>query len=69
MVKKVIEGKSIEELIEDYPLLNQIMKTEEILWINQNYTSKQGLPSLTEQDISEASERLKRFAPYSYKID
>ncbi len=64
MVKKIIEGKSVEEWIEDYPLLKQIMDTEETLWINQKITTKSEYVSLTGQDISDTSERLQRFAPY-----
>lgn len=64
MSTKLLEGKSIQKWKDDYPLLNQIVKMEEVFWRNADYGLKQGPADLTTEDISDASERLQRFAPY-----
>lgn len=66
-MNKVIEGKRIEEWIEAYPLLNEIIKTKEVFWINKNDASNNPNSSLSKEDIVDASERLKRFAPFIEK--
>jgi D-serine dehydratase len=65
-MNKVIEGKRIEEWIEAYPLLDEIIKTKEVFWINKNNASNNS-NSLSKEDIVDASERLKRFAPFIEK--
>ncbi|MDZ5609518.1 D-serine ammonia-lyase [Bacillus pseudomycoides] len=63
--------KGIEELKEQYPLLNNLISLEEIFWTNPNIenfqTAIQASP-LTEVDVKGAEERLKRFAPYIAKV-
>ncbi|EEL51254.1 MULTISPECIES: D-serine ammonia-lyase [Bacillus cereus group] len=63
--------KGIEELKEQYPLLNNLIALEEIFWVNPNIrnfqTAIQASP-LTEDDVKGAEERLKRFAPYIAKV-
>ncbi|WP_410982078.1 D-serine ammonia-lyase [Bacillus cereus] len=63
--------KGIEELKEQYPLLNNLISLEEIFWANSNIenfqTAIQASP-LTEDDVKGAEERLKRFAPYIAKV-
>lgn len=57
----------IECLIKDNPLVDKLIKLEPCYWFNPNITTLEiGLNyvGLDQQDIAEASNRLKRFAPY-----
>ncbi|MCF7502805.1 D-serine ammonia-lyase [Vibrio sp. L3-7] len=61
---------NIHKLISDFPLLQQLIALEEVVWFNPNVTTlERGLPyvGLGEQDIHDASLRLQRFAPYLAK--
>ena len=62
-------GKKIEEWETEYPLIDDIMNTREVFWVNPLYGNKQeeALRSITEKDIQDADERLKRFAPFIMK--
>ncbi|HDR7888523.1 D-serine ammonia-lyase [Bacillus toyonensis] len=59
-----------EDLKKKYPLIQKLMATEEIFWINPNKkdfeSSIQNSP-LTKEDVIDAEDRLKRFAPYIAK--
>ncbi|PGK37894.1 D-serine ammonia-lyase [Bacillus anthracis] len=63
--------KGIEKIKEQYPLLNKLITTEEVFWINPNIekyeTAIKGSP-LNEENVKDAEERLKRFAPYIAKV-
>jgi len=62
---------NIPKLINEFPLLEQLIKLQEISWFNPNITSlKDGFPyvGLGAHDIKAASYRLKRFAPYLAKV-
>jgi D-serine dehydratase len=63
--------KEIEALKERYPLVNNLIATEEVFWVNPNIekyeTAIKGSP-LNEENVKDAEERLKRFAPYIAKI-
>ncbi|MGE6256959.1 D-serine ammonia-lyase [Heyndrickxia sporothermodurans] len=68
---KTILGKSIEEWKKAYPLLEQIMETEEVFWTNPKYGAfDEAIKniSLSEKDVKDAEERLLRFAPYIAKV-
>tara|TARA_Y100001956_G_scaffold82620_1_gene104387 strand:+ start:2797 stop:4104 length:1308 start_codon:yes stop_codon:yes gene_type:complete len=57
-------------LAEQYPLITSLIALEESHWFNSNTTSlAEALPfvGLSQEDVYEASERLKRFAPYIAK--
>ncbi len=61
---------NLNNLINDFPLLNKLMALEEVVWFNPNVTTlEQGLPyvGLDEKDILDASLRLQYFAPYLAK--
>ncbi|PTQ04269.1 D-serine ammonia-lyase [Vibrio sp. ZF 223] len=61
---------NLNNLTNDFPLLNKLMALEEVVWFNPNVTTlDQGLPyvGLDEKDIHDASLRLQRFAPYLAK--
>lgn len=59
-----------QKLINQFPLIADLIALKEVCWFNPNITSlEEGLPyvGLTAADIDDASERLKRFAPYLVK--
>ncbi|MES5947395.1 D-serine ammonia-lyase [Bacillus cereus group sp. MG6] len=63
--------KEIEVLKAEYPLVNKLIATEEIFWINPNiekYETAITASPLNEEDFKDAEERLKRFAPYIAKV-
>jgi len=68
---RLIAGQSIEKWQERYPILEQILKIRETLWINpllDQCADRVISPSVKEEDIKEAEERLERFAPYIAKV-
>lgn len=57
----------IENLVEQYPLVKQLINLDEVTWFNPKTTTlAEGLPyvGLTQNDVTQAEARLKRFAPY-----
>ncbi|MBG9836289.1 MULTISPECIES: D-serine ammonia-lyase [Bacillus] len=63
--------KEIEKLKEEYPLLNKLIETEEVFWVNPNmekYETAIKDSPLNEENVKDAEERLKRFAPYIAKV-
>ncbi|MGH0942670.1 D-serine ammonia-lyase [Bacillus mycoides] len=63
--------KEIEVLKEQYPLVNNLIATEEVFWINPNmekYETAIKNSPLNEEHVKDAEERLKRFAPYIAKV-
>lgn len=57
-------------LATEFPLVKRLIDLEEVVWFNPNITTlKEGLPyvGLGAANIKDASERLKRFAPYLMK--
>lgn len=71
MENKIIQGKTIEEWEEKYPLMSKIISTDEVFWTNSKYekfeTAIKNI-SLSEKDVEDAEERLNRFAPYIAKV-
>ncbi|KEK24273.1 D-serine ammonia-lyase [Bacillus gaemokensis] len=66
-----IESKNIQNWKEQYPLLNKMIMLEEVFWVNPNIEKFQtGIKKspLTQEDVRDAEERLKRFAPYIAKV-
>ncbi|PPA82542.1 D-serine ammonia-lyase [Brevibacillus laterosporus] len=66
-----ISTKTKESLKEKYPLINKLISTEEIFWINPNKKDFEvGIKNtvLTKDDVKDAEDRLKRFAPYIAKV-
>lgn len=71
MEKTKIQGKTINEWNDQYPLMDRIISTEEVFWTNGKYGKfNEGIKqiSLSEKDVNDAEERLKRFAPYIAKV-
>ncbi|CKF03888.1 D-serine ammonia-lyase [Bacillus paranthracis] len=63
--------KGIEKLKEEYPLLNKLIATEEVFWVNPNmekYETAIKDSPLSEENVKDAEERLKRFASYIAKV-
>ena len=71
MANKIIQGKTIKEWEEQYPLMSKIISTEEVFWTNPKYGKFADAIeniSLSENDVKDAEERLNRFAPYIAKV-
>ncbi|MCS0789836.1 D-serine ammonia-lyase [Cytobacillus firmus] len=67
---KEIERTEIQAWNDKYPLLNKLISTEEVFWINPNLEKFQtGIKKspLTLENVKDAEERLKRFAPFISK--
>ncbi|ALQ67456.1 MULTISPECIES: D-serine ammonia-lyase [Bacillus cereus group] len=63
--------KGIEKLKEEYPLLNKLIATEEVFWVNPNmekYETAIKDSPLNEENVKDAEKRLNRFAPYIAKV-
>lgn len=61
---------NIEQLTEQYPLVKELIELKEVSWFNPSITRlEEGLSyvRLGSEDIQDASQRLKRFAPYLAK--
>ncbi|PGZ98155.1 D-serine ammonia-lyase [Bacillus pseudomycoides] len=66
-----IEGIALQDWIKEYPLINELISTKEVFWSNPKYESFQiGIEKtrFSEKDVTDAEERLKRFAPYIAKV-
>ncbi|MCF6452468.1 D-serine ammonia-lyase [Vibrio sp. MMG022] len=61
---------NVNALVAEFPLVERLIGLEEVVWFNPNITTlEEGLPyvGLCAANIKDASERLKRFAPYLMK--
>ncbi|WP_440890064.1 D-serine ammonia-lyase [Vibrio sp. WZ-1] len=61
---------NVNTLVAEFPLVERLIGLEEVVWFNPNITTlEEGLPyvGLGAAHIKDASERLKRFAPYLMK--
>lgn len=68
---QMIKGKSVNEWIEEVPVIYDIMQKKETLWLNEKIMpfEKAIIQSeLQQKDIKDASDRLKRFANYFKKV-
>lgn len=71
MEGNLILGKSIKQWKKEYPLLEQIIDTREVFWVNSNYKNfHDAIKSIniSDEDVKEAEERLLRFAPYIARV-
>jgi D-serine dehydratase len=68
MNNSLIEGRSINQWVETYPLLKDIMNSKEVYWSNNEYGMKTTEDTLTSEDVKDASNRLERFAPFIAKV-
>ncbi|CAG23275.1 D-serine ammonia-lyase [Photobacterium profundum] len=61
---------NIQQLVTEFPLVEKLIALDDVSWFNPNITTlAEGLPyvGLDKTDIKDASDRLKRFAPYLAK--
>ncbi|MGR2803027.1 D-serine ammonia-lyase [Vibrio harveyi] len=61
---------NVNALVAEFPLVERLIGLEEVVWFNPNITTlEEGLPyvGLGAANLKDASERLKRFAPYLMK--
>ena len=65
---QTILGKTIKEWTVSFPLLEQLIATEPVSWMNPKYKGNDYTAKLTEQDVHDAEKRLQRFAPYLAKV-
>ncbi|MES9681884.1 D-serine ammonia-lyase [Bacillus sp. AFS001701] len=66
-----MERIDIQGYIESNPILEKLVNFEEYLWLNPNLETFQKAikkSPLTQDDVNDAGERLKRFAPYISKV-
>lgn len=56
-----------DQIDKRWPLIKELIKEEEVLWLNPACRETEQLP-FTAQDIDEAEQRLRRFAPYIKKV-
>ncbi|WNS77512.1 D-serine ammonia-lyase [Bacillus sp. DTU_2020_1000418_1_SI_GHA_SEK_038] len=68
MQADVIQGKSVEEWEEKYPVLSDMIKLKEVFWVNPKFKSNAEPSSVTMEDVIDAEKRLARFAPYIAKV-
>lgn len=68
MMDQRIQGKTKDEWVKEFPLLDPLMKTEEVFWINPNHAIKdEKLLPFGQKEIDDADERLRRFASFILK--
>ena len=68
MVSKLIADKTMEQWVKQHPILEEIVYADEVFWPNPAYRMENSKNTLTNADIDDAAERLKRFAPYIAKV-
>jgi D-serine dehydratase len=57
-------GNTLTELKSEFPVLNQLISSQEVFWVNPNYKLSEIPHPKLEEEIHSAEERLIRFAPY-----
>lgn len=68
---KNIAGKTMEKWIDELPMIKDIIDTNEVFWINSEIADFKKTDitwAINKEDIENAKERLKRFAPYIAKV-
>ncbi len=71
MENKIVADKTIKAWKKEHPLLNKIIATREVFWVNPNYGKfKDAIKkiSLSKKDVEDAQKRLKRFAPFIAEV-
>jgi D-serine dehydratase len=66
----MVDKIDIKSLKDNYPILDKIMDTKEVLWLNPKYNkdNQSNDFNLSLEDIKKADRRLKRFAPYIEEV-
>ena len=71
MENEIVADKTVNAWKKEYPLLNEIIATEEVFWANPEYGKFEDaikIIPLSEKDVTDAEKRLKRFAPYIARV-
>ena len=71
VLEKSVAGKTVGEWISQFPIISDIMKKKETLWLNggvQPYAEAILKSELQTEDIKDASDRLLRFASYFKRV-
>ena len=69
--ERIISGKTLAQWIKETPVIESIVKGEEVLWLNggkKDFLKAIKRSELNEKDVKDASDRLKRFANYFKKV-
>ena len=67
----MLDRKTIDNYIKKFPIIEDIMNTQETFWLNQDvlpFDQAIKTSSLSKEDVIDASNRLKRFASYFKKV-
>lgn len=67
----LIHGKTLDDWYASHPLIEELVALRELAWFNPDIAptaTALGDVGLTAQDVHEASERLRRFAPYLARV-
>lgn len=67
----MIAGKSKEQWVESYPIIQQLIDLKETTWFNPNVTATEialNDVGLSQADVDDASARLARFAPFICRV-
>ncbi|WP_223530935.1 D-serine ammonia-lyase [Pseudomonas sp. BF-B-26] len=67
----MIQGKTLDAWYESHPIIKELVSLQEITWFNPAIASVStalGDVGLNHNDVKDASERLRRFAPYIAKV-
>ena len=70
-MSKIFQNKTIQEWLEEYPALADIVATKPSFWINPNKTifaEAAAHIDLSSRDVQDASLRLERFRPYIERV-
>jgi len=65
----MISKAKIEKLKQNYPLLDDVINTKEVFWLNPKYKrEEENSIEISTKELKEAAERLRRFAPYLREV-
>ncbi|MFJ7935283.1 D-serine ammonia-lyase [Sporosarcina sp. NPDC096371] len=70
-MKSVLDQTEVNQWKERLPLISQMMERKEVLWLNplvESATTGIVKSGITAVDVQDASDRLKRFAPYIERV-
>lgn len=66
-----LAGKTTEQWVEEFPLIRQLQDLQEVTWFNpavKNAAEGLAHTGLTQEQVQDAADRLKRFAPYLQEV-
>ncbi|WP_019241568.1 MULTISPECIES: D-serine ammonia-lyase [Bacillus] len=66
-MEKLVQGKSIQQWVKEFPLLQSIIQADEVFWINDNSHNKQH-QIINAKQMKDAEKRLERFASYIEQV-